>query len=115
MLLNRNMFVPSREIGTVRFDMEEEGRSLCPHMPRKFLRRLGHLSKGRYLRLHVSPGNREALNQLLRAHFGGRPFSILDLGCGDAATLTPLLEGWRSSYTRAWTCRKPPWFWPRRI
>jgi len=23
-----------------------------------------------------------ALNQLLRAHFGGRPFSILDLGCG---------------------------------
>jgi len=42
----------------------------------------------------------EALNQLLRAHFGGRPFSILDLGCGDAATLTPLLEGWRSSYTR---------------
>ncbi len=35
----------------------------------------------------------EALNQLLRAHFGGRPFSILDLGCGDAATLTPLLEG----------------------
>jgi len=34
-----------------------------------------------------------ALNQLLRAHFGGRPFSILDLGCGDAATLTPLLEG----------------------
>lgn len=34
-----------------------------------------------------------ALNQLLRAHFGGRPFSILDLGCGDAATLIPLLEG----------------------
>lgn len=33
-----------------------------------------------------------ALNQALRAHFG-RPFSILDLGCGDAATLTPLLEG----------------------
>jgi SAM-dependent methyltransferase len=34
-----------------------------------------------------------ALDQALRAHFGGRPFSILDLGCGDAATLTPLLEG----------------------
>src|SRR5271168_2273872 len=24
---------------------------------------------------------------------GGRPFSILDLGCGDAATLVPLLDG----------------------
>jgi SAM-dependent methyltransferase len=34
-----------------------------------------------------------ALNQVLRAKFGGRPFSILDLGCGDAAALAPLLEG----------------------
>jgi SAM-dependent methyltransferase len=33
------------------------------------------------------------LNLLLRAQCKGRPFSILDLGCGDAATLTPLLEG----------------------
>ena len=30
---------------------------------------------------------------MLRAQFEGRPFSILDLGCGDAATLAPLLEG----------------------
>ena len=34
-----------------------------------------------------------ALKRVLRAQFGGQPFSILDLGCGDASTLTPLLEG----------------------
>jgi SAM-dependent methyltransferase len=34
-----------------------------------------------------------ALNKLLHARFGGRSFSILDLGCGDAATLGPVLEG----------------------
>jgi SAM-dependent methyltransferase len=34
-----------------------------------------------------------ALSQVLRARFGSRPFSIFDLGCGDAATLTPFLEG----------------------
>jgi len=33
------------------------------------------------------------LQRLLRTHFNGRPFSILDLGCGDAATLAPLLDG----------------------
>ena len=29
----------------------------------------------------------------LRERFGDSPFSLLDLGCGDAATLAPLLEG----------------------
>ena len=33
------------------------------------------------------------LRKLLHAQFEGRSFSILDLGCGDAATLAPLLEG----------------------
>lgn len=33
------------------------------------------------------------LHKLLHDQFGGRPFTILDLGCGDAATLAPLLEG----------------------
>lgn len=33
------------------------------------------------------------LRQLLRERFDTRPFSLLDLGCGDAATLVPLLEG----------------------
>jgi hypothetical protein len=55
------------------------------------------------------------LKRVLHALFGGRSFSILDLGCGDAATLAPLLGGWRSSDTRAWTCRRPPWPWPRQI
>ena len=27
------------------------------------------------------------------ASVSGRPFSVLDLGCGDAATFAPLLEG----------------------
>jgi SAM-dependent methyltransferase len=31
------------------------------------------------------------LKLILQTHFAGRPFSILDLGCGDAATLAPLL------------------------
>jgi class 3 adenylate cyclase len=35
----------------------------------------------------------EELRQVLREKFGGRPFSILDLGCGDAANLAPRLEG----------------------
>jgi methylase of polypeptide subunit release factors len=33
------------------------------------------------------------LKRVLRAHFDGRPISILDLGCGDAAALAPLLKG----------------------
>lgn len=33
------------------------------------------------------------LQQLLRARFGGKPFSFFDLGCGDAATLAPVLAG----------------------
>ena len=31
------------------------------------------------------------IEQRLRAQFVGRPFSFLDLGCSDAATLAPLL------------------------
>jgi SAM-dependent methyltransferase len=31
------------------------------------------------------------IEQMLHAQFVGRPFSFLDLGCGDAATLAPLL------------------------
>src|ERR1700720_4957697 len=31
------------------------------------------------------------LERVLLAQFVGRPFSFLDLGCGDAATLAPLL------------------------
>ncbi len=31
------------------------------------------------------------IERLLRAQFAGRRFSVLDLGCGDAATLAPLL------------------------
>jgi SAM-dependent methyltransferase len=33
------------------------------------------------------------VSRLLHAWFDGRSFSLLDLGCGDAATLAPLLEG----------------------
>jgi SAM-dependent methyltransferase len=33
----------------------------------------------------------EAVKTALRARFADRPFSILDLGCGDAATFAPLL------------------------
>jgi SAM-dependent methyltransferase len=33
----------------------------------------------------------EAVKAALRARFSNRPFSILDLGCGDAATFAPLL------------------------
>src|ERR1019366_2218720 len=61
--------------------------------PGKFFRHLGHLSKGCCWQLHVSPGNRAELKRVLRAHFDGRPISILDLGCGDAAALAPLLKG----------------------
>jgi cyclopropane fatty-acyl-phospholipid synthase-like methyltransferase len=32
------------------------------------------------------------IERALRAQFAGRPFSFLDLGCGDAATLAPLLQ-----------------------
>jgi SAM-dependent methyltransferase len=35
----------------------------------------------------------EAVKSALRDRFGERPFSVLDLGCGDAATFAPLLEG----------------------
>lgn len=35
----------------------------------------------------------EGVKAALKARFGDRPFSILDLGCGDAATFAPLLEG----------------------
>jgi SAM-dependent methyltransferase len=35
----------------------------------------------------------ESIRAALRAHFGERSFSMLDLGCGDAATLAPLLPG----------------------
>src|ERR1019366_5925891 len=51
------------------------------------------------------------LKRVLRAQFDGRPISILDLGCGDAAALVPLLEGLP---LQAWTCRKPPSPWPRK-
>lgn len=34
----------------------------------------------------------DAVRATLRAQFAGEPFSILDLGCGDAATLAPLLH-----------------------
>jgi SAM-dependent methyltransferase len=34
-----------------------------------------------------------AVKEALATHFGERPFSVLDLGCGDAATFAPLLEG----------------------
>ncbi len=37
----------------------------------------------------------QAIKATLRARFGERPFSILDLGCGDAATFAPLLDGFR--------------------
>jgi SAM-dependent methyltransferase len=33
------------------------------------------------------------LRQVLRSRFGGKTFSFLDLGCGDAAALAPVLEG----------------------
>lgn len=35
----------------------------------------------------------EAIKAILHQRFGARPFSILDLGCGDAATFAPLLGG----------------------
>lgn len=35
----------------------------------------------------------EGVKAALKARFGERPFSILDLGCGDAATFAPLLQG----------------------
>ncbi len=35
----------------------------------------------------------EAIRAALRARFAERSFSVLDLGCGDAATFAPLLEG----------------------
>jgi len=35
----------------------------------------------------------EGVRSALETRFRGRPFSILDLGCGDAATFSPLLEG----------------------
>lgn len=35
----------------------------------------------------------DELKAALRERFAGRPFSLLDLGCGDAATLAPLLQG----------------------
>jgi len=35
----------------------------------------------------------QGVSDALRQRFGGRPFSLLDLGCGDAASLAPLLEG----------------------
>ncbi len=44
----------------------------------------------------------EAIGAALRARFAGRAFSVLDLGCGDAATFAPLLEGLAvESYTGA--------------
>ncbi|PPD44754.1 MAG: methyltransferase type 12 [Methylocystis sp.] len=44
----------------------------------------------------------EAVRAALRARFGDRPFSVLDLGCGDAATFAPLLQGFAlKSYTGA--------------
>lgn len=35
----------------------------------------------------------EAITKALTARFEGKPFSVIDLGCGDAATFAPLLEG----------------------
>jgi cyclopropane fatty-acyl-phospholipid synthase-like methyltransferase len=44
----------------------------------------------------------DALRAALVEHFQGRPFSMLDLGCGDAATLAPILEDFPvSSYRGA--------------
>jgi ubiquinone/menaquinone biosynthesis C-methylase UbiE len=34
----------------------------------------------------------EAVKSVLESRFDGRPFSVLDLGCGDAATFAPILE-----------------------
>jgi ubiquinone/menaquinone biosynthesis C-methylase UbiE len=34
-----------------------------------------------------------ALNAALKERFGARPIAFLDLGCGDAATLAPVLQG----------------------
>ena len=46
-----------------------------------------------------------ALNRVLRARFEAKRFSMLDLGCGDAATLAPVLEGLRCRVTWVWTSR----------
>lgn len=35
----------------------------------------------------------QAIKAALRDRFGSHPFSVLDLGCGDAATFAPLLHG----------------------
>lgn len=35
----------------------------------------------------------EAIKETLTTQFDGRPFTVIDLGCGDAATFAPLLEG----------------------
>ncbi len=37
----------------------------------------------------------EAIKDALRARFLDRPFSVLDLGCGDAATFAPLLQAFK--------------------
>ncbi|MCC3244711.1 class I SAM-dependent methyltransferase [Methylocystis sp. WRRC1] len=48
-----------------------------------------------------------AVKAALRERFGDRPFSVLDLGCGDAATFAPLLEGFTlESYTGADLCQE---------
>ena len=40
------------------------------------------------------------LNRTLRKRFGSEAFSVLDLGCGDCATLAPILSGLNvKSYT----------------
>ncbi len=44
----------------------------------------------------------DAVRRALKSRFGARAFSILDLGCGDAATLAPLLDGFNlGGYTGA--------------
>jgi hypothetical protein len=45
------------------------------------------------------------IERLLRARYAGRRVSFLDLGCGDAATIAPVLEHMAPERYRA-CCRK---------
>ena len=42
----------------------------------------------------------DAVRRTLADHFRGRPFSFLDLGCGDAATLAPILQDFPVNHYR---------------
>ena len=48
------------------------------------------------------------IERVLRAQFANRPFSFLDLGCGDAATLAPLLASMAVQRYKGVTCRRLP-------